>query len=419
MTDWADSPYTSIFTRFGEVPARPHDPDVAVWSGTLAPWGPRGVKLAVGGAGWDTAGAREAALGEGVERLQPYPLPSDGAVEASFDDWPLDDPAIDPERWVLFHREQYRLDGFPFRPFTRGTRCRWVSFRQAGSGTPWWVPEELAYLFMPAGIAHSIAPGISTGLSCGRSGHPVLLRGLQEVLERDAVVGAWWETYPVSEVPAVDVLGLLPRGLDSRLLRPNLRYRFFRIGSPFSAHVTLATIEGEERIGFCFAVGSACRETEAESWMKSILEAVHGYRYVRHLKEGKTGPAAGEPPSTFEEHALHYSLHPARLDDTMLGACRARAAGARGAREPSWTTSPEREAIAVLAERLGKDRPILFRSMTPPAIASELGDWHVLKVLVPGLQPLHGSHELAHLGGPLWAPRGLEEYADMPPHPFP
>ena len=38
---------------------------------------------------------------------------------------------------------------------------------------------------------------------------------------------------------------------------------------------------------------------------------------------------------------------------------------------------------------------------------------------VAGLQPLHGNADLAHLGGPLWAPRGLAAWADTPPHPFP
>jgi ribosomal protein S12 methylthiotransferase accessory factor len=419
MSGWADSAYTGIFTRFGEVPARPHDPDVVVWSGSLAPWGPRGAELPVGGAAWDADGAREAALGEGVERLQPYPLPSDGSIEASFEEWPLHEPAVEPGRWVLFYREQYALDGFPFRPFTRRTRCRWISFREAVSGDPRWVPEELAYLFMPAGRAHSISPGISTGLSAGRAGQPVLLRGLQEVIERDAVVGAWWGRYSLVEVPPEDVLGSLPPGIDSRLLRPNLRHRFFRIGSPFSAHVTLAAIEGEERTGRCFAVGSACRETLAASWMKSIVEAVHGYRYVRHLKERRDAPLPGDHPSTFEEHALHYAADPSRVDRTVLGAAGAGAVPPGGSGERPGLEGAEPEDVTVLAGRLGKDRPVLFRSMTPPGIASELGDWVVLKVLVPGLQPLHGNHLLAHLGGPLWAPRGLAEYADVPPHPFP
>jgi len=61
---------------------------------------------------------------------------------------------------------------------------------------------------------------------------------------------------------------------------------------------------------------------------------------------------------------------------------------------------------------------VLFRNVTPPEIATEIPEWLVLRVLVPGLQLLHGHHELPHLGGPLWAPRGLADYTTALPHPF-
>src|SRR5262249_412566 len=136
-----------------------------------------------------------------------------------------------------------------------------------------WVPEEMAYLFLRPGERHGFCPGLSTGLACGRGGQPVLLRGLQEVIERDAVVGAWWGSYPVEEWPLAEVLQTMDRGVAGRLLRPNLRYRCYRVVSPFSAHVTLVTLEGPDREGYCFSAGSACRETRAESWNKSLLEA--------------------------------------------------------------------------------------------------------------------------------------------------
>ena len=44
-----------------------------------------------------------------------------------------------------------------------------------------------------------MGPSTSTGLGCGRLGQPVLLRGLQEVIERDALMGAWWGRYPLWE----------------------------------------------------------------------------------------------------------------------------------------------------------------------------------------------------------------------------
>jgi hypothetical protein len=61
---------------------------------------------------------------------------------------------------------------------------------------------------------------------------------------------------------------------------------------------------------------------------------------------------------------------------------------------------------------------VFARSMTPPSVATAGDGWYVLKVLVAGLQPLHGNHALAHLGGPLWAPRGMSEWAQTLPHPF-
>jgi ribosomal protein S12 methylthiotransferase accessory factor YcaO len=118
---------------------------------------------------------------------------------------------------------------------------------------------------------------------CGRWGDPVLLRGLQEVIERDALVGMWWGRYPLEEHDPARVLALLPPGSTRRLLRPNLHYRCYRIDTSLSAHVTAVTLEGEDHEGFCFSVGTACRETRATSWEKAFLEAVQGRYFVRHL----------------------------------------------------------------------------------------------------------------------------------------
>jgi ribosomal protein S12 methylthiotransferase accessory factor len=275
------------------------------------------------------------------------------------------------------------------------------------------VPEELAYLFSRAGAGHRICPSISTGLACGRVGDPVLLRALQEVIERDAVIGAWWGSCLLEEWEPGQVLRTLDPDLPRRLLRPNLRYRFYRVAGPFSAHVTIVTVEGEDREGFCFSAGSACRGTRQAAWLKAILEAVHGRHYVRYLlKKGSAERRRGEvhAPADFREHAVYYSLWPQDLDRTVLH-CAVSVSSDAG--------ENSREDVPALIERLGPNRPVLFRNMTPPGIAAGQLDWYVLKVLVPGLQPLHGNHRLPHLGGPLWTPRGLLEWRRMLPHPFP
>jgi ribosomal protein S12 methylthiotransferase accessory factor len=408
---WYVSPYTGLFVESGLMRPEAFDPDVAIWSGVSPLPGPNTEPPASGGAGWDGESAEGAGIGEAIERWQSWPLPCDTAIQASFQDWPLDEPAVAPQRWVLFHPEQYALPRFPYRPFTSATVCRWVCFRQAFSGLPVWVPEELAYLSLPPGRYAQLCPLLSTGLVCGRWDQPVLLRGLQEVIERDAVAGAAWDRYPLEEHDAESVFASLEPRLSPRLLRPNLDYRFYRVHTPLSAHVTVVTLEGADREDYCFSVGAACRETRTASWLKSLLEAVQGRYYVRFLK-GRLRREGGHlvVPASFADHALYYSAHSERLAETVLK----RAVQPCPGDMAVWV-----EDRAALVERLGPEHPVLFRNLTPPGMAMEQLDWCVLRVVVPGLQPLHGHHALPFLGGPLWAPRGWTDWAGMPPHPFP
>jgi thiazole/oxazole-forming peptide maturase SagD family component len=451
-TPWYSSPYTGLLSRCQAVLRRAHDPAVHVWAGTLPGWGPQGEDLATGGAGWTAAAAEAACVGEAVERWCSRPAAEDEIIEAAYADWPLSEPAAAPMSWVLFHPQQYTLPDFPFTPLTPTLRARWVCCRQAGTGLPWWVPEEMVFLHPGGGRSHQLWPGQSTGLACGRHTDPVLLRGLQEVIERDALVGAWWDVYPLEEHPFEKALACLSPEVAERLRRPNLRYRCYRIVSPWSDHVTLVSLEGEDHEGYCFSTGSACRETQPASWDKSLLEAVQGRHFVRFLRRQTRASPASPIPVDFAGHALYYSLHSEHLAATVLGVRRCRAAwfwegeapaephSARGATglsrslalpqnacdgplegaqpAPMHAQEGQFESVPLLAQRLGPDRPVLFRSLTPPALAAAGIDLVVLRVLVPGLQPLHGHHGYPYLGGPLWDRRPVDDWQQMPPHPF-
>lgn len=374
----------------------------------MAPFGARNEITNVGGAGWTPGQARWACVGEALERCQAQPLPRDASLLACHDAWPIDEPAASPDVWVLFHPSQYALSDFPFRPFTGRTVCRWVCFRVAPTGEPVWVPEQLAFLYPREGDEHFIAPATSTGLTCGRVTDPVLIRGVQEVIERDGVMGAWWGSYPVEEWDESDVWAVLGPHVRVRLWRPNLTYRFYRVDSPFSGHLVLATLTGEDHAGVCFSTGAACRETRREAWLKAALEAVQGRHFVRRLRQARE-PEQGFPRD-FEAHATFYTLRPELLDATVL----ARALAPR----PQDELLESREGLGALRERLGKAHPIWFRNVTPPWLAHANREWVVWKVLVPGLQPEHGNHALPQLGGPLWAPRTFLEWKTMLPHPF-
>ena len=315
MEAWADSRFTGPFTSFEASILRAHDPALPMWGASFPMWAEGAPENRVSGAGWTEQEAKRACIGEAIERLQPAPLTQDRFVESSFSNWPLAEPAIGPDRWVMFHPDQFRWPGFPFEPFTRETVCRWYACRDAQTGMPAWVPEEMIFLNPRAGHRHRLCAGVTTGLAAGPHEFHVLLRGLQEVIERDSVVGAWWNRYPIEEWPADAVFARLGHSVAQRLQRPNLRYRFYRVRTPFSDHVTFVRLDGDDREGFCFSIGSACRETRIESWRKALLEAVQGRHYVRYLQ---TQPDPVRLPVDFAEHAVYYSRHPDLLRRTVL-----------------------------------------------------------------------------------------------------
>ncbi|MCA9239797.1 MAG: YcaO-like family protein [Planctomycetales bacterium] len=408
-----ESRYTGLVAAMVRVELRPHDPAVAITAGEMPAWFSDESRLGCSGAGWNAEDAELACFGEGVERCLARALPCDESLEAAWATWPLDEPAIDPQGWVLFHPDQYAATGFPFQPLTSDTLCRWACCRMALSGSPIWAPEELIYLNPRRGECQRHAFGFSTGLSCGRWTDPVLLRGAQEVIERDALMGAWWRSYPVEEWPIEVVRKALQPDQWRQVERPNLLYRAYRIHSPFSSHVTMVSLSGTDEEGWVFSVGSACRESRDASWQKSVLEAVQGRHCVRQLlgacMRQEALVADDHVPTTFFEHALHYAIHPEELAKTVL--CGAAPPNCGGAVE-------EPESLELLQDRLGPERPILFRNLTPPHLAAESSNWLVLRVLVPGLQPMHGDHRLPFLGGPLWRPRSVSEWSNIAPHPF-
>jgi ribosomal protein S12 methylthiotransferase accessory factor len=399
---WYLSRFTGLFRASGAASRRAHDPAVAVWSGTPANRPVRGAVDSVGGAGWTDADAELAAVGEAIERWQTHRLPGD-AVRRGPATGDGIDGAIDPAAWVLFHPAQHAQPGFPFVPVASAGELDWVAFRRVADGARAWVPTELAFMDLRAGAVHRFTPAISTGWSAHRAIDRAVARGVQEVIERDALIGGWWGAYPIEA---------LAFAAAPALARPNLDYRAYRIASPFSDHVTMVTVEGEDREGYCFAIGSACRETRGASLDKAALEAVQGRHYVRYLRgvHAARGVTRLAVPHTFAEHAVGYSLDRPRLATTPLAAARPAAAGD--------ATAGTREPLAALIGRLGDAHPPLVRIMTPPALADPTLGWVVVRVMIPGLQPMHGDHALPFLGGPHWGARPIAAWADTPPHPF-
>ena len=186
MTAWYTSRFPVCSARSGNS-ARPHDPDVFVWSGKLPHWGLDGRDLATGGAGWNATAAEMAGVGEAI----------DAGSRSRYRRIRRSNPPFKIGRST--NPRSNRGAGFCFMRSSTAARISISAFHE-GESLPLgllpscadWrtllAPEEFVFLAPRPGKRHQFGPAISTGLSCGREGDPILLRGLQEVLERDALV---------------------------------------------------------------------------------------------------------------------------------------------------------------------------------------------------------------------------------------
>ncbi|MGH3615926.1 MAG: YcaO-like family protein [Pseudonocardia sp.] len=276
-----------LITRVTREPAVPGIPrafvdytaDVAA-TGQFAPWVADAV---TGGATLDEPErAREAAIGEAVERYCGNAVPDDLVVgsAASLTAQGLD--VLDPAGLALYSATQYAQPGFPFVPLTRELEISWTPGRDLGSGNEVLVPAALVYLNL-----HRARPGreraiifqACAGIAAGDGLEAAERSALEELIERDAVT-IWWHSG--AEATALDI-GDDPF-LTSVLADPeaaDLRVTFLAIPSVFDVPMVGAFLQDHARglVGF----GSACRATAQAAAAKALTEAIVGYSIGREL----------------------------------------------------------------------------------------------------------------------------------------
>lgn len=411
-------------------------PGLVLYGVDAAPAGPSGARLSratCGGAGLSPAEGQASALGELIESYCAAFVPARAATVGSFSELRGRHEPVEPERFAFFSERQHRRPGFPFAPFTRDTRVAWVEGFSLVRRRPVLVPASRVYMPYPLRPdERAIAPMTSTGLAAGDSLARATLSALYEVIERDAFTIAWLAQTPVR---AIDVAGSEPhqplRALfEERFDRPGLRYRVLDVTSDLGV-TTVYVILTQERAGRpLHAVGAAARLDGARATQKALVEAAQGVPYVAHLvdKEPEWRPAPDfSNVLDFTHNARLYTVAPElapkllSVDDRVTGTVALEGLA-------RWD---ERGAVAEIDEVVGRlsarGYEAVVVDVTTPDIAS-LG-LHVVRVVLPELATLHGSHRLPFLGCrrlydvPLGlghrTTRGDESSLESFPHPFP
>ena len=371
----------------------------------------------IGGTGATRAEAASAAVGEALERYAATYVPGDRLVVASASELP---GAVEPERFALFSDRQLALPGFPFRRFSGETVTTWVAGEELPGRSPVWLPAELVFLGL-AGLpgARPVGYATSSGLACDTDKSATVVRGLCELLERDAFMIVWSNrlSLPLLEPPQ-----------DARLEEPFVSTGLAHAAVDLSVFhefpIALAVVRAPDGCPGAVGVGAAAAATPERARWKALAEA-----FATRAAGATLAVLAGGAPvdriAGFDDHIRHYADGANAPATFFLDGSRERTPLDRVPRLEGAT--PE-EAIRALCRRVDAAGSTAYAvDVTSPDVAA-LG-LTVTRVLAPGLCSLDVGQEARFLGPARLretaAQLGLrasvlrEDDLNPDPHPFP
>jgi thiazole/oxazole-forming peptide maturase SagD family component len=337
--------------------------------------------------------AEAIAMIEGLERLftLDYCAPERIVVGAYAD---LQARALDPRRLPLYADEQYRDPAFPFRRFVPEKPMQWIEGVTLTDNRPVLVPLDFVRAAPAGGLYHAT----SNGAACHSSLAQAIVNAICETVERDAFMIAWLNQL---SLPGIEITAADP---DPWELRDTFRRLGFELAlvdltMDLQIPVMLGVLRDRHNPDFLLtnmvsaldplrALGKLCRE---------LAQFAYGYLLdLWNLNPAVTRAAHPDCVATFPDHlAFYQSREKHRHAAFLTQAPRSRRLG-EGPYEAG--VADARRELELLAARLReRGHDIIVVDCTVPFVA-ELG-LHVVKVVIPGLQPLNAGHRRRVLGG--------------------
>lgn len=379
---------------------------------------PLGHLAGIGGTGGTRAEAAAAAVGEAIERYSASYVPRERFVTARAEELPR---AVAPERFAPFSERQLAEPGFLFRRFSSDTYATWVEGVELPGGEPAWLPAEYVFLG-PAGVPteRPVTYGTSSGLACGDGWEETVLRGLCELLERDAFMLVWANrlSLPLLELDAAHA------ALEAPFAGTGLQYAAVDLSVFHGFPIVLGVVRAGQRFLGAIGVGAAAAPTAERAWWKALAEAF-ATRAAGATLTALAGGGAVHEVTSFEDHIRYYARGDRAGATAFLDAAAERRSLASVPPLEGETAGARIEALCRRVQAAGSNAYAV--DVTAPDVAA-LG-LTVTRVVAPELCRLEVSHRARFLGGRRLyeaaaalglRPGGLDEDDLNPdPHPFP
>jgi ribosomal protein S12 methylthiotransferase accessory factor len=424
-------PVSGIIRFVSEIPLEAGEPEIFNYSAKMCDSRkifPVGCYDRNGGAGLTREDARMAAIGEAIERYCSSIYYPDELLIGSYRELSRNARALAPEEMAIFHPEQRGKIGYSW--FTEDTMLCWVGGSSITRNQRVLIPACLTFVpyhpFWTERGEETIGPSITTGQAAAASYRDAVLRGIYEIVERDAFMITWLNRLSVPQI-AIESNAKVAEIFHSRLARPNLRYTLHSLATDLGIPSVLCVLVDTQSDPAMVCTGGASHLSAELAAIKALVEAVQTRewaRYIGHRRKPFVIESDYSNLDDFDKHVLLYGYGDMSSAVEFLTNAPALCSFSDLADCSTGTVAGDLCQVKMLIESSGHE--ILAVDLTSEDVGQ--AGFRVVKVFIPGMQQIEGDHTHRLLGGHrlFEVPRKLGYPAasnigefNRDPHPYP
>jgi len=346
------------------------------------------------GAALDPERAVIGCLGEAVERYSGCHPDLRKVRIAAWKDFK--EEALHPDQIAGYCKSQYRQLSKWVAPFTEKIKVGWVKGKYVNSGQPVWVPSQCVYLGRIPGETIVLERG-STGLAAGSSMEQAILHGLLEVVEHDAFTIAWLNRLspPIVELEKHSYLQSV---FQEQLARPHLNYKIVDITTDLGIPSYVVIIR--QKSGWpCLRTATCTRLDAPEAIIKAAIEGLVSRTIILYQRSYYENVTKGKSVTQVFKETAQDNHGDTYADPRFFRYAEFLGSSKRRIQERELPNYSQKDTKKDLAFCLAKLKSKGFEPIVVDITPNEVRRYGLkaVKVIVPGLQPLHFGLHFARL----------------------
>jgi ribosomal protein S12 methylthiotransferase accessory factor len=348
------------------------------------------------GTGSTEAEAMGAAIGEALERYCAAHIDPQVTRQRSWSDMAVH--AIAPPDCVLYSERQYARRDFPYHRWEPTAEVTWVPMRELPGGNEVFVPASLVYLRAPSLRREDhFTTNTSNGLAAGSDVESAILRGLYELVERDAFLITWMARLPAAEVDFSSDRGVA-QSIRAHYARFAVELRVFRLCTDVPLHAMMAIALDRSGEGPAAVIGLGCQSDPTRAVLKALFETCQilpGERQRYRARPPAARLHSARDVKTLEDHSAYLAV-PERTGEFAFLLENGRTVNLEELPNYSGgSTHADLDHCVGALRRVGCR--VLYANLTTPDLRGY--PIKAVRTIATGLQPMHFGYGEERLGG--------------------